>query len=305
MTQRPTDQHPTDQSPTDQRPTDQRPTVRISQPGGLGDLLLMTPALRALRRQQPDLHLTVYIRFPDLVGALPTVDVALFSDRHEPDSVYPDYMPCRKDRHLAAIIGRCLGVEIEPADLRPEAQVDAALRSEYAARLSAYPRPWVFVQRRIGGFTDNKNWPEPHWQALLGALGAQVTLVECAAPAADTQSRHFMAPECQADVARLTALIDVCDLFLGPVSGPLHLAAACHKPAVVIVGGFEEPWLTAYPGHVQLTAELPCAPCWVLEPCPIGKRCLQQTAPQAVLAAVMAQVHRLEGETGIQFWSQP
>ncbi len=273
-----------------------RPTLRISQPGGLGDLLLMTPALRALRRQQPDLHLTVYSRFPDLLRALPYVDEALFSDRQEPDSVYPDYLPCRKDRHLARIVGHCLGVEVD--DVRPDAPVDAALRGEYAARLAGFARPRVFVQRRIGGFTDNKNWPGQHWDQLLTALETQVTLVECRAPAVAAHADRLDAPECLTDVARLAALIDACDLFLGPVSGPLHLAAACHKPAVVIVGGFEEPVLTAYPMHTQLAAAPPCAPCWLLEPCPIDKRCLQQITPDQVLQTVLAQLHRLAAKPG-------
>ncbi|MDE3011065.1 MAG: hypothetical protein KGI67_09270 [Pseudomonadota bacterium] len=116
--------------------TDPRPTLRISQPGGLGDLLLTTPALRALRRQQPGLQLIVYSRFPELLRALPYVDVALYSDRHEPDSVWPDYMPCRKDRHLARIVGQCLGVDVDVDDVRPDAPLDAALRGEYAARLA-------------------------------------------------------------------------------------------------------------------------------------------------------------------------
>ena len=265
-----------------------RPTLTISQPGGLGDLLLTTPALRALRSRQPDLHLTVYSRFPDLVRALPYVDVALFSGRHEPDSVYPDYLPCRKDRHLARIVGQCLGVEVD--DVRPDAPVDAALRDEYATRLAGFARPRVFVQRRIGGFTDNKNWPAHHWQQLLTALETQATLVECRQPDGGAHGDRLDAPECLSDVARLAALIDTCDLFLGPVSGPLHLAAASRKPAVVIVGGFEEPLLTAYPGHTQLATTPPCAPCWLLEPCPIDKRCLQQITPDQVLAAVLAQL---------------
>ena len=248
----------------------------------------MTPALRALRQQQPDLHLTVYSRFPDLVGTLPYVDVALFSAQQEPDSVYPDYMPCRKDRHLARIVGQCLGAEV--SDVRPDAPVDVVMRDDYARRLAAAGRPRVFVQQRIGGFTDNKNWPDLHWQRLLAALDAHVTVVEGSPAQAGTPPGRFHAPECQTDVARLAALIDACDLFLGPVSGPLHLAAASRKPAVVIVGGFEEPLLTAYPDHLQLEGHTPCAPCWLLEPCPIGKRCLQQITPDQVLAAVLRSV---------------
>ena len=38
--------------------------------------------------------------------------------------------------------------------------------------------------------------------------------------------------------------------------------------------------------NVFLSSELPCAPCWLREPCPIGLKCLTSISPEQVEKAI-------------------
>ena len=84
----------------------------------------------------------------------------------------------------------------------------------------------------------------------------------------------------------LAAVIAAADLYVGPVSGPMHVAAATRTPAVAIVGGFEHPVNTHCDGNVEFYTSVPCAPCWLREPCPFDLRCLRAISPEAVELAV-------------------
>jgi hypothetical protein len=48
--------------------------VRVWRPGGLGDVLMCTPALRELKRRNPACRVTFYTDFPSVVDGLPFID---------------------------------------------------------------------------------------------------------------------------------------------------------------------------------------------------------------------------------------
>jgi ADP-heptose:LPS heptosyltransferase len=75
-------------------------------------------------------------------------------------------------------------------------------------------------------------------------------------------------------------------VFVGPVSGPSHIAAAVGIPAVVIIGGYEHPKNTSYDRHTNLYTAVRCAPCWLREPCPYELKCLKMIRPGTVESEV-------------------
>jgi ADP-heptose:LPS heptosyltransferase len=79
----------------------------------------------------------------------------------------------------------------------------------------------------------------------------------------------------QTSLEELVALIAAADIFVGPVSGPVHIAAAVGTAAVVIIGGYEHPTNTYYNGIVNFYTPLACAPCWLTMPYPFDLRCLR------------------------------
>jgi hypothetical protein len=265
-----------------------RSHVAVARSGGLGDVLLCTPSLRELKRLSPRCHVTFYTFYSELVRGLPFIDeVCDFSER-PPDAIVPGYEPSAfVRRHLASIMGDALGVRVN--DVRPDCVLNHDLTADYVRSWRDLPRPHVVVNRRAGPWTPNKDWPDEHWNSLISILSSKCTVIEIGSgpSAAGTGVfENYVSLLGQTGLNRLVAVLAAADIHVGPISGPVHVAAAVGTPAVVIYGGYEQPVCTAYPGNINLSTALPCSPCWLREPCPIGKECLRQIAPAMVIAAI-------------------
>ena len=94
--------------------------------------------------------------------------------------------------------------------------------------------------------------------------------------------RGLSLPELRAAMSRF-------EVFVGPDSGPLHLAAALGRPAVGIYG----PNTPARSGPLApqvtlLESELECRPCAQAVPCPIAIQCIKQIPPSTIVSAIDA-----------------
>jgi glycosyltransferase involved in cell wall biosynthesis len=58
--------------------------------------------------------------------------------------------------------------------------------------------------------------------------------------------------------------------------------------AVEIYGGFEAPWESGYEQNINLFTDLPCSPCWLREPCPYDKECMQKIDVKSFLKSINA-----------------
>ena len=87
-------------------------------------------------------------------------------------------------------------------------------------------------------------------------------------------------------LAEFVSAVAAGDIHVGPMSGPVHIAAAARRPSVVIYGGYEHPRCTLYPGNIALYTPVACAPCWLREPCPYDRKCLSAISPISVEEAV-------------------
>ncbi|HZW29542.1 MAG TPA: glycosyltransferase family 9 protein [Isosphaeraceae bacterium] len=268
-----------------------RSQLHLLRPAALGDVLMCTPALRELKRRNPSCQVTVYTKFPDAIAGLPFIDRVGRVDESPGDAIWPNYersLPPR--RHIARIFGDHLGLAVH--DIRPSCVVDPALRDRFRAAWQDRPRPWIVVSRRAGGWTPNKDWPDELWDELIDRMASRGTVIEVGVEAAGLPPRSggsYVDLRGQTTVPELIAAIAASDVLVGPITGTVHIAAAMGVPAVVIYGGYEHPNCSSYPGNINLYSPVDCAPCWLRDPCPFGKKCLHQITPDQVEAAV----HRL------------
>jgi heptosyltransferase-2 len=127
----------------------------------------------------------------------------------------------------------------EPALCVPPETI-AAVRGRYAGQ----PRPWIVLG--LGGSHPLKQWPPASWVEFIGALrrrfAGTVFLIGGSAQtphAADLIARTAGAAAinaCELPVIAAAALLHDADLFVGPDSGPMNLAAAVGTPAFAMFG---------------------------------------------------------------------
>ena len=254
----------------------------------LGDALMCTPTMRALKQANPGCRIHFYTDYPDLVRGLWYVDEISPADKRPRRSMwmgYQDELP--PHGHLAAIMGKRIGVHVR--DVRPDCYIDETLSEQFRITWRDLPRPHVLVQRHTSSFTPNKNWPDTSWNALIGIVLKTATVIEIGEKSEG--QHHFTFPNYidlrgKTDVRELVASIAAADIIVAPVSGPVHIAAAVRTPAVVILGGYELPENTAYPGNRILYTPMECSPCWLRTPCPIDRECLRRISPESVQKAI-------------------
>lgn len=86
------------------------------------------------------------------------------------------------------------------------------------------------------------------------------------------------------------AILSQSSVFIGLVSGLMHLARAVDCPAVIVCGGREPPSRACYSANVNLTSQVPCAPCYLREGCPHDLICLTEITADQVVAATLRQL---------------
>jgi heptosyltransferase II len=127
----------------------------------------------------------------------------------------------------------------EPSLNLPSQPIEAVRR-----KFGSHARPWVVLG--LGGSHPLKQWPSATWVEFLAGLrrrfAGTVFLIGGAAQApqaADLMARTAGAPVVDAtalSILEAAALLRDADLFVGPDSGPMNLAAAVGTPAFAMFG---------------------------------------------------------------------
>lgn len=298
-----------------------RPRVLVTRAmGGIGDLLMMTPALHQLALAQGPVSLAIPRRyFPVFEGntdvALLDIDGALDLEAYERWYNLTDCPAARVESRTAPAVrlnrielfARGLGLSRAQRlamDRRPRYHVharevrerDEYLRDAFGTEASR-SRPLVGVQPH----TDESYRDLPHMPAIVDALAAAGLRVLVLGPfAGERLARPCAAGVHQAvdlNLRRALALAAACDVLVTPDSAFFHAAAALDRPAVGLFGPTDGRVRGAdYPRARALDARrtLPCVPCWRNERMPCGltglqpSACLGEIRPQAVVDAVLA-----------------
>ncbi len=275
-----------------------RPTIDIARDTGLGDVVMCTPALRALKQAHPNSRIRFYTRFPELVQGLPYIDEVHPFDGRPESSIFVEYTNLVPwSEHIARIIGDRLGIRVD--DTQPDCIVDEQIADRYRHSWRALPRPWVLVLRRSSRFTPNKDWPDASWRDLVERLCRSGTVIEIGNRYDDdghAPAGNYLDLRDKTSLAELVAVVAAGDIYVGPVSGPMHVAAAMHTPSVVVIGGYEHPINSHYTGNTEFYTSLPCSPCWLREPCPFDLKCLRAISSAQVEQAIADTWVRLQSE---------
>lgn len=135
-------------------------------------------------------------------------------------------------------------MDVPLATTEPNLNLPAAVLAAVAERYRAAPRPWIVLA--LGGSHPTKDWPSAHWKSFVDALrrrtAGSVFLIG-GAPQATRAADLVAGPvgatainACDLAITEAAGLLRLADLFVGPDSGPMNLAAAGGTPAFALFG---------------------------------------------------------------------
>jgi len=307
-----------------------RDTVLFVRPGGFGDLLFLTPTLRALKAQNPYCRIVVSC-FPAYAPALagnPDVDEVVAypvpldlwksADSHVWLERILEDDPETLTTSAVEMIAAEAGVEVENLTMRYE-----VTEEERAWAAGAYPRrqgagggehggsrfkPRVGIQ--VQSSATNRDYPFEHLEKVANELlakGCEVFLM--GNPDSVQADGEFVnLTKDKLNFRQSGAVVETCDAFLAPDSALCHVAAALDIPTVALFGPFPSRLRTIHQPSVRaIDGKAPCAPChhhentgkaWP-EGCPGWKtdRCaaLANIDPKRVAKAVFLALASREG----------
>lgn len=254
----------------------------------LGDVLMCTPALRRAKELNPSLKVFLYTDNGELVKSLPFIDEVRRSDQAPKNAIHFRYEHViSPPRHIAKLFGDQIGLKIR--DLRPTCIAPASYQQFDDAFWNS--EPTVAINRTAGPWTPNKNWPDELWEDLIEKLLKKYRVIDIGSPASpkikvSTNSEKYIDLRGRTSLTEMVFVLSKALAHIGPISGPVHVAAAFDTPSVVIYGGYEHPTCSEYRLNESLFTPLDCAPCWLRTPCPFDRRCLRAIGVQQVLSSL-------------------
>ena len=270
------------------------PSVGLYFNGGLGDDIMCSAVARELKKRGTK-TIWQFTSFAEVfVGNSDVVAVPADFRLHRlcrmfgipcVDLEYPSPPP----RHLIAAMCAAAGIRGE-VELRPHVVLTETEKS--AGKV--VPRPQIAIQTSslAARFPMlNKLWPHERFQLVTDALKGDFDFVQLGA-SSDPELHGSLDLRGKTTVRQSAAILSASRVFVGLVSGLMHLARAVECRSVIVYGGREHPSQSGYIANENVHWSGPCAPCWQRNACDYDRRCMGEIPPEQVIEAVRRQAAR-------------
>jgi ADP-heptose:LPS heptosyltransferase len=249
--------------------------------------VLCTAVFDAVKQRNPSCEIQFVSRYPELFSGHRSLSAVLPDQEAQRAGalplVYAQVIP--PPRPLTVLMAECVGLQLSgplPPSL-PEPAADPELQEAMAG----WRKPLIVLQPQASRWTPNKDWPLARWNGLSRRLLEIGTVVECGADPVLDPVIGQVSMAGRTTVVQFAQLVRAADLFIGPPSGGMHLAAAFRIPSLILYGGYEHPDGHQYANVTPFYRQVSCAPCWLTSDCPVGRLCLDQISEDAVFAAAV------------------
>lgn len=281
--------------------------------GGIGDVLMITPALRELKRRHPrseltfavDRHTTDGDHYYELVKNAPFID-NIIDARHVSNTLYDHTIDIsavcipyeRTDlpsRNRIDLFAEHLGIT-SFTNKKPFLQLTAEEVLLAKEKLSGFLKPGSqLVMLSVGSMEGKRSWAQDvddKWPELVKEIkskkpNTQFLLNDFMNRAPSLRNKDYVYTINTNSIRELAAFISLCNHFVGPDSGPMHIAGALEIPSTVIFGSIPpEARINYYEKHKSVKlSNLPCIGCWYKE-CPYNVKCMRDLNPKQVVQRI-------------------
>lgn len=251
--------------------SDQPARLLIQRSGAWGDLMFLTPVLRALKQYNAKRHISLscHAKHHPLFEGNPNID-ELQAYPLKGDGVISTYdhivtleeVVEQWTEHASVAMGRHFNLELQDTECRYEYFVKD---HELLAAQAAFPRtrrPRVSVQLSANAL--HRSYPAHLWNSLIGALQSKGSelFIFGSKPQLSPFRESAVLKKIDHPFREAAAIMKTCDAHVGVDSAWLHMAAALDIPAVGLFGPTD--WhKTVMPGSntIALTGRGDCVRC--------------------------------------------
>jgi len=243
-------------------------TILLIRSGGAGDLLFLTPAIRALKKRLPwvKIYVATLYEYRWILATNPyiesIIDFPMEESRcHEFDWIIPleGAIENAKDKHAVDVIAEACGVEL--ADKQTE--YHPFYQPEYYDAL--FPRKAGKKRIAVQAISNSpvRTYPKMnHVFGMLDNMGYETVIYgePCKLP---TKGRNVIdLTTAGMSWQQNVDMLQTCDGMVGPDSSITHFAASLSIPTVAVYGSFPWQLRTAYQPSVRaLSGNGECAGC--------------------------------------------
>lgn len=283
-------------------------TFLITRPGGIGDLIQLTPLIRELHSRGIAVSVSTHVRYHEALLNQPCTllpypleeSVVRSFDAH--GWMENSVEDANGRQHIVDTFADRAGITV--MDKQASYIVTDEERDWARQRFPRTHKPRVAVQSRAS--SDCRNYPDELFHVVCSMLiggGCEVVLV--GAPGSmKAHPAYICLPAQGLSFRQSAAVVADCDVCIGPDSSLVHLSGALGVPCVALFGPFAWESRTKYaPKTWAISGKAPCAPCfhhartdpWVAgKPCSVAKRCvaLAEIKPEAIVERVRKMITR-------------
>jgi len=168
---------------------------------------------------------------------------------------------------------------------------DLYLTADEIANAVSSANTIVIVSSATGALVPmyNKEWIPERYQQIVDRFRGEFEFIQLGSRQ-DIPLSGVKDLRGQTTVRQSAAILKHASLLIAQVGFMMHLARAVGCRSVIVYGGRERPEQSGYRCFENLTADVPCSPCWLHNRCDFGKRCMTAITMDDVALAVEKQL---------------
>lgn len=254
---------------------------------GIGDAILVSVIINSIKQKYPrikinliSLHETLFENIPNIFSI--NKPTTFFWFRHW-------YIETRQNknpsRHVLDESLSKLGLKHLRQD--PSYQISEDEKFRANELLSGLQKPLIAIN--TSSKEPSKNWSSKYWHSLTLELSRNYDIIQLGAEY-EINLPCTLRLAGKLNLRESIAVMEKCQLFIGPDSFLMHAAASIGLRSVIIFGGRVTPNNTGYDNNINLFERMDCGPCWIHEEdgevCQNNLECLARIKVDTVLESI-------------------